>query len=331
MQAVVITAPGGPEALTLSEVPSPTIGPDEVLVQVHATAINRADLLQRQGKYPPPPGASPILGLECSGTIHTLGEHVSGWQLGQPVVALLAGGGYAQQVAVPSGQLLPLPHGLDLETAAALPEAVCTAWDALAEQANLQRGESVLIHGGASGVGTMAIQIARVMGARVLVTAGSTSKLARCRELGADVTINYREEDFAASVGHATQTRGVDVIIDNMGAAYLPRNLKALAPQGRLVALGLQGGTLGELDLARLLRQRLRVLGSTLRTRTVAEKTALVTAVRHTVWPLIERGQIGAVVDRVLPLDQAAGGHRVVEAGEHVGKVVLSLADMHQD
>lgn len=326
MHAVVVSEPGGPEVLRWEEVPDPEPREGEVLVDVVATAVNRADLLQRQGHYDPPPGAPPYFGLECSGRVAALGPGVSGWAVGDEVCALLAGGGYAQRVSVPAGQLLPVPHGVSLVDAAALPEVVCTVWSNVFMLAGLQPGETLLVHGGASGIGTMAIQLARQVGARVAVTAGSAAKLARCRELGAEILVNYREDDFVAAVRDATGGRGADVVLDNMGAAYLGRNVQVLAVSGRLVVIGLQGGTKGELDLGALLRKRAAVLATTLRSRPVAEKAAIVAAVREHVWPLVGSGAVRPVVDRVLPIAEVAQAHRAVEAGEHVGKVVLTVS-----
>jgi putative PIG3 family NAD(P)H quinone oxidoreductase len=331
MRAVVVDRPGGPEGLRLADVPDPEPGPGEVIVDVAATAVNRADVLQRQGRYPPPPGASPYLGLECAGVVDEVGADVTGWPVGTRVIALLAGGGYAERVAVPSGQLLPVPTGLDLLHAAALPEAACTVWSNLCGVADLRRGETLLVHGGASGIGTMAIQLGVALGARVLVTAGSAAKLARCRELGADVTISYRDGDFAAGVAEATAGRGADVILDNMGAAYLGRNVSALAPGGRLVVLGLQGGARGELDLGALLRRQGSLHATSLRGRSLSDKAAIVREVTESVWPMIAAGRVVPVVDRVLPLDAVQEAHRVLEAGEHVGKIVLSVAELGED
>ncbi|MHB8450309.1 MAG: NAD(P)H-quinone oxidoreductase [Mycobacteriales bacterium] len=323
MQAITVTEPGGVEQLRLAAVPDPQPGPAEVLVDVVATAVNRADLLQRAGHYPPPPGASEYLGLECSGVIAALGAQVRGWGVGQPVCALLAGGGYAERVAVPVGQLLPVPEGVSLVEAAALPEVACTVWANVVQLARLARGEVFLVHGGASGIGTMALQIARELGARPCATAGSPAKLDRCRELGAEVAIDYRTEDFVARIRE--ETHGADVILDNMGAAYLGRNLDALATGGRLVVIGLQGGPRAELDLGLLLVKRASVFATSLRSRSVAEKAAIVGAVAAGLWPMVAAGRVRPVVDRVLPLGQAAEAHRVVEAGEHVGKVVLQV------
>ena len=308
-----------------AEVPDPEPTDGEVLVEVAATAVNRADLLQRQGRYDPPPGAPPYLGLECSGRVVGLGPGVEGWQVGDEVCALLAGGGYAEKVAVPAGQLSTVPSGVGLVAAAALPEATATVWSNLFMLAGLRPGEVVLVHGGASGIGTMAIQLARHVEARVAVTAGSAAKLARCQSLGAEVLVNYRTEDFVSAVRSATDGRGADVVLDNMGAAYLSRNVDVLAPNGRLVVIGLQGGTKAEVDLGLLMRKRAAVLATTLRLRPPEEKAAVVASVREHVWPLVESGAVRPVVDRVLPITDVAEAHRVVEAGEHVGKVVLAV------
>lgn len=326
MRAIVVTEPGGPEVLAWQEVADPLPpGPGEVLVDIAATAVNRADLLQRQGFYPPPPGAPPYPGLECSGTVAAVGEGVSGWTVGDPALVLLAGGGYAERVVVPAGQLMPLPAGVDLVTGAALPEVACTVWSNVFMLAGLRAGETLLVHGGASGIGTFAIQLARTLGARVLVTAGSAERLVRCAELGADAGIAYREEDFVERVREITGGHGADVILDNMGAAYLARNVDALAVNGRLVVIGLQGGARAELDLGRLMGKRAAVLATTLRARPAEEKAAICRSVAEHVWPHIARGAIRPVVDRVLPITDAAEAHRVVEAGGHVGKVLLQV------
>jgi putative PIG3 family NAD(P)H quinone oxidoreductase len=323
MKAIVFSEPGGPEVLAWSEVPDPVPGDGQVLVEVAATAVNRADLMQRQGFYAPPPGSSEILGLECSGRVAALGPGVSGWAVGDEVCALLSGGGYAQRVAVPAGQLLPVPKGVDLVTAAGLPETVCTVWSNVFMGAGLQPDETLLVHGGASGIGTTAIQLAKALGAKVLVTVGSAEKARRCTELGADAAIDYKTEDFVARVRELTEGRGADVILDIMGASYLARNVEALAVSGRLVNIGLQGGRTGELDLGMLMAKRAAVLATTLRGRPAAEKAAIVAAVREHVWPLVNSGALRVVVDRRVPMPQAADAHRAVEASDHVGKVVL--------
>jgi putative PIG3 family NAD(P)H quinone oxidoreductase len=326
MRAVTVREPGGPQVLGWDEVPDPVCGPGDVIVDVAATAVNRADLLQRQGFYPPPKGASEILGLECSGVVSEVGEGVTGWSVGDEVCALLSGGGYAERVAVPAGQVLPKPAGVELATAAALPEVTCTVWSNVVLLARLRRGESFLVHGGSSGIGTMAIQLAARAGARVFTTAGTQAKLDVCRELGADVTINYRDEDFVQRIEDATGGAGVDVVLDNMGARYLARNVDALAVGGRLVVIGMQGGTKAELDLGRLLAKRASVHATALRSRPATGpggKAEIVAAVRHDVWPDVERGVVRPIVDRRLPMSRAAEAHRVVEASEHIGKVLL--------
>ncbi|MFE1832639.1 NAD(P)H-quinone oxidoreductase [Streptomyces sviceus] len=323
MHAITIPEPGGPEALVWSEVPDAVPGEGEVLVEVVAGAVNRADILQRQGFYNPPPGASPYPGLECSGRIVEIGPGVSGWAVGDEVCALLAGGGYAEKVAVPAGQLLPVPKDLDVKRAAALPEVVCTVWSNVFMVAHLRPGETLLVHGGSSGIGTMAIQLAKAVGAKVAVTAGTPEKLERCAELGADILINYREQDFVEEVRKATDGAGADVILDNMGAKYLDRNVNALAVNGRLAIIGMQGGVKGELNIATLLNKRAAISATSLRARPAAEKTAIVAAVREHVWPLLDAGHIRPVVDRELPMSDAAAAHRVVEESGHIGKVLL--------
>ncbi|SDU29586.1 NAD(P)H-quinone oxidoreductase [Jiangella alkaliphila] len=324
MHAVVITEPGGPEVLSWAEVPDPVCGPGEVVVDVVASAVNRADLLQRMGKYDVPPGAPAWPGLECSGTISEVGEGVTGWKAGDQVCALLSGGGYAERVAVPAGQLLPVPTGVDLVTAAALPEVMCTVWSNLVMTAGLRAGEVLLVHGGASGIGTAAIQVGRALGARVAVTAGTAAKLERCAELGAEILVNYRSEDFAEVVTAATGGHGADVVLDIMGGSYLARNLDVLAMDGRITIIGTMGGRRTELDLAAVMGKRARITGSLLRRRTRAGKAAVVAEVCEHLWPLIESGTVRPVVDRTLPMTEAAEAHRVVADGEHVGKVLLT-------
>lgn len=325
MHAITTTGPGDADVLRWTEVADPTPAPDEVVIDVAATAVNRADLLQRMGFYPPPPGASEIIGLECSGRISAIGSAVTGWSVGTEVCALLAGGGYAERVAVPAAQCMPLPGGVDVVTAAALPEVGCTVWSNLVLTARLSAGESALIHGGASGIGTLAIQVAKALGAApVLCTVGSAAKAERCRELGADHAVDYTSEDFIAVVRDSTAS-GVDVVLDIMGAAYLSRNVEALAPDGRLVVIGLQGGTTAELDLNALLRKRAAVHATSLRGRPAQQKAAICAAVVDGLWPLIEQGRVRPIVHDVLPIEQAADAHRLVEASSHVGKVLLTV------
>jgi putative PIG3 family NAD(P)H quinone oxidoreductase len=323
MYAITIPEPGGPEALVWDEVPDPVPGEGEVLVEVVASAVNRADILQRQGNYNPPPGASAYPGLECSGRIVELGPGVSGWSVGDEVCALLAGGGYAQKVAVPAGQLLPVPEGVDLKQAAALPEVACTVWSNVFMISHLRPGETLLVHGGSSGIGTMAIQLGKSVGAKVAVTAGTKEKLDFCAELGADILVNYRDQDFVAEVRQATDGAGADVILDNMGASYLDRNVRALAVNGRLAIIGMQGGVKGELNVGALLGKRAAISATSLRARPLTEKAAIVAAVREHVWPLITGGHVRPVVDRELPMAEAAEAQRLVEASAHIGKVLL--------
>ncbi|MEV6762439.1 NAD(P)H-quinone oxidoreductase [Streptomyces sp. NPDC051105] len=323
MYAITIPEPGGPEALVWDEVPDPVPGEGEVLVEVVASAVNRADILQRQGNYNPPPGASAFPGLECSGRIVELGPGVSGWSVGDEVCALLAGGGYAQKVAVPAGQLLPVPEGVDLKQAAALPEVACTVWSNVFMISHLRPGETLLVHGGSSGIGTMAIQLGKSVGAKVAVTAGTKEKLDFCAELGADILVNYRDQDFVAEVRQATDGAGADVILDNMGASYLDRNVRALAVNGRLAIIGMQGGVKGELNIGALLGKRAAISATSLRARPLTEKAAIVAAVREHVWPLITGGHVRPVVDRELPMAEAAEAQRLVEASGHIGKVLL--------
>ena len=324
MKAVTLPSYGGPESLVLAEVPDPVAGPGEVLVDVTASAVNRADLLQRMGFYHPPPGASPYPGLECSGRICALGEGVTGWRVGDEVCALLSGGGYAEKVAIPAAQLLPVPVGVSLTDAAALPEVACTVWSNVFSLAALQPGEVLLVHGGTSGIGTMALQLAHRHGSRVFCTVGSPVKAARALELGAERAVLYKDEDFVAVVRE--EAGGADVVLDNMGAKYLSRNVDVLSTGGRLVVIGLQGGAKAELDLGALLVKRAAVHATSLRFRPAAEKAAIVAGVLAAVWPAIEAGEVRPVVDRVLPLAEVAQAHRLLEASTHVGKVVLQIA-----
>ncbi|MGB2934036.1 MAG: NAD(P)H-quinone oxidoreductase [Nostocoides sp.] len=323
MLAITIPEPGAADALVVAEVPDPQPGAGEVRVRVAAAGVNRADVMQRMGRYPPPPGAPAYPGLEVSGVIDALGPQVSSWAIGDEVCALLSGGGYAQLVCVPAGQLLPVPEGISLRDAAALPEVACTVWSNVFLTANLQPAETILIHGGSSGIGTMAIQLAVALGARVAVTAGSAAKLEVCRELGAEIAINYRDQDFVAELAAATAGQGADVILDNMGATYLARNVTALADGGRLVVIGLQGGARGELDLAALLTKRAAVIATSLRARPPAEKATIVAAVREHVWPLVAAGAVRPVIHERFALADAAAAHRALEASQHIGKLLL--------
>lgn len=314
--------------LMLQKVPDASAGFGEVLIQVRAAGVNRADLLQAAGRYPPPPGASEIIGLEVSGVIVGVGDGVTDLAVGQQVCALLSGGGYAEYVAAPAAQVMPIPAGVTLEDAAGLPEVACTVWSNLVMTAGLSAGEFVLLHGGASGIGSHAIQIARVLGARIAVTAGSPAKLELCAGLGADVLIDYRAEDFVASVHRATDGRGADLILDVMGAAYLERNLATLAVDGRLVIIGMQGGITAEVNIGTLIGKRLTVLGTALRNRPVDGphgKGAIVDAVVQSVWPMVASARVRPIIGARYPLDQAAEAHRALAAGETYGKVLLLL------
>jgi putative PIG3 family NAD(P)H quinone oxidoreductase len=324
MRAVIAPDPGGPDALVVADLPDPKPGPGELVIDMAATAVNRADTLQRQGFYPPPPGASDVLGLECSGVVSAVGEGVEAWSVGDEVCALLAGGGYGEKVLVPAGQVMPVPDGLDLVTAGALPEVACTVWSNVFMIAGLREDETLLVHGGGGGIGTFAIQLAHALGARVLTTAGSEEKLEVCRSLGADVAINYREQDFVEEVAKATDGKGADVILDNMGAKYLPRNVDALATEGRLVVIGMQGGTKAELDLGVLMRKRGAVIATSLRARPVDEKAAICASVVEHVWPIVTDGAIRVLVHTSLPLEEAGEAHRIMEASDHIGKIVLT-------
>ncbi|MGW9403980.1 NAD(P)H-quinone oxidoreductase [Arthrobacter sp. NPDC055585] len=325
MKAIVITEAGGPEVLALRDVPAPVPGPGEVLIDVAAAGLNRADVLQRHGNYPVPPGAPEYPGLEVSGRVAAVGTGVEGLEVGADVVALLSGGGYAEQVAVPAGQVLPVPPEMDLVTAAALPEVAATVFSNLFMAAGVREGEYVLIHGGAGGIGTMAIQLVAAFGAVPMVTASSPAKLELARSLGAKVLINYKEQDFVEEVRAATGGHGADVILDVMGAKYLQRNLDALAVEGRLVIIGLQGGTRAELDLNALMRKRCAVMGTTLRARPEAEKSAIMAAVGEYVWPLLKDGTVKPLVDRTFPLAEASAAHEYFDSGQHTGKVLLTV------
>ncbi|WP_066907560.1 NAD(P)H-quinone oxidoreductase [Millisia brevis] len=323
MRAITIPEFGDEQVLTLADVPDPTPGPGDVLIDVAAAGVNRADLLQRKGFYDPPAGASPLPGLEVSGTVAAVGADVTDWRPGDRVCALLTGGGYAQQVVVPAGQVLPVPEGVDLVDAAGLPEVVCTVWSNVFDTARLRAGDVLLIHGGSSGIGTMAIQLAVAAGATVAVTAGTAAKLDACRDLGATILINYREEDFVTELSRLTDGHGADVILDVIGAKYLDRNVSALADGGRLVVIGLQGGATAELNLGKLMATRGSVIGTTLRSRTDADKARVVAGVREQAWPLIEAGTVRPIIFERVPFAEAPRAHRILADSHHVGKVLL--------
>jgi putative PIG3 family NAD(P)H quinone oxidoreductase len=323
MRAVVVPEPGGPDALVVTDLPDLTPGPGEIVLDVVASAVNRADTLQRMGFYPPPPGASDVLGLECSGRVRSVGDGVEGWSVGDEACALLAGGGYAEQVLVPAGQLMRVPDGVPLELAASLPEVACTVWSNVFMLAHLEPGETFLVHGGAGGIGSFAIQLAKALDARVFTTAGTPEKQQLCLDLGADRAISYRDEDFVTVL---TEAGGADVILDNMGARYLGSNVSALATGGRLVIIGMQGGTRGELDIAALLGKRGAVIATSLRARPTTEKAAICRAVEESVWPLVAGGRIKPMVEAEFALDEVGKAHALMESGEHTGKILLSTA-----
>jgi putative PIG3 family NAD(P)H quinone oxidoreductase len=325
MTAIEIASPGGPEVLRPVPRPTPDPGPREVLIAVAAAGVNRPDILQRQGKYAPPPGASDVPGLEIAGRVAACGSDVGEWKEGDEVCALVAGGGYAEYCAAPVPQCLPVPRGLDLVQAAALPETVFTVWTNVFERGRLSAGETLLVHGGASGIGTTAIQMARARGARVFATAGSREKCAACERLGAERAIDYSREDFAAVVAEKTAGRGVDVILEMVGGDYLPRNLASLALEGRLVQIAFLKGPRAEIDLMSVMQRRLTLTGSTLRARSIEEKGRIARAVRENVWPLIEKGEVRPVLHATFPLAAAAEAHRALESGTHVGKIVLTV------
>ncbi len=324
MNAIEIAEFGGPDVLKPAKRPVPKPAAGEILIEVAAAGVNRPDVLQRQGGYRPPPGASDIPGLEIAGRVAALGPDVAGWRLGDGICALVAGGGYADFCTAPAPQCLPIPRGLDAIKAAAVPETFFTVWTNVFDRARLKAGESILIHGGSSGIGTTAIQLAREFGARVFATAGSAEKCAACVKLGAARAIDHRREDFVAVVQEATCGRGVDVILDMVGGSYINRNLKILALEGRLVQIAFLEGSKAEIDFAPLMMKRLTVTGSTLRPRSVAEKGAIAKALREKVWPLIEAGKIGPVIFKTFPLAEAAAAHRLMESSSHIGKIVLT-------
>jgi NADPH2:quinone reductase len=325
MLVIEIREPGGPEVLVPAERPRPTAMAGEVLIKVAAAGVNRPDVMQRRGKYPPPPGASDIPGLEVAGTIEEIGSSVDDWQRGDRVCALVAGGGYAEYCVAPAPQCLPVPRGMEVIRAAAIPETYFTVWTNVFERGRLQAGESILIHGGSSGIGTTAIQLARARGSRVFTTAGTAEKCAACERLGAERAIDYRQSDFVAGIRDLTGGRGVDMILDMVGGDYLQRNLECLATDGRLVHIAMLGGARAQINLATVLQRRLTVTGSTLRPRSVAEKGAIAAALREQVWPLLESGAIAPVIYRTFPLRDAAAAHQLLESGVHIGKLVLKV------
>ncbi len=323
MTAIEIREPGGPEVLVPTTRPRPEPGAGEVLVKVAAAGVNRPDVLQRKGGYPPPPGASDIPGLEIAGTVVALGENTSEWRLGDEVTALVTGGGYAEYCVAPAAQCLPVPQGLSLVEAAALPETFFTVWVNVFERGGLRSGESFLVHGGSSGIGTTAIQLAKAFGARVFATAGSAEKCAACEKLGAERAINYREEDFVAVVKEATEKKGVDLILDMVGGDYVQRNIKALATDGRLSYIAFLGGSKVEVDLAPLMLKRITLTGSTLRARSVEFKAGIARQLREKVWPKLEAGEVGPVMAASFPLAAAGEAHALMESSTHIGKIVL--------
>jgi putative PIG3 family NAD(P)H quinone oxidoreductase len=323
MIAIEITRPGGPEVLKATERPDPVPGPGEVLIKVAAAGVNRPDVMQRRGRYPPPPGASDIPGLEVSGTVVKVGDGVAEWKVGDTVCALLAGGGYASLAVAPAVQCLPAPKPLELTAAAAIPETFFTVWTNVFDRGALKQGEMALFHGGTSGIGTTAIQLAAARGVRVFATAGSDEKCRACEQLGAERAINYRKQDFVEEINNLTANRGVDLILDMVGGEYVGRNLAALAQDGRLVQIGMMSGDAAPIDLRRILSRRLTVTGSTLRPRSPSEKGQIAAALRQTVWPLLEEGRVKPVVFRTFPLADAAGAHRLMESSQHIGKILL--------
>ena len=325
MIAIEIREPGGPEVLVPAERPKPVAAAGEVLIKVAAAGVNRPDIFQRLGRYPPPPGASDIPGLEVAGTIEALGPDVRDWKLGDSVCALVAGGGYAEYCTAPSPQCLPVPRGLDMTAAAAIPEAFFTVWTNVFDRGRLKAGESILIHGGSSGIGTTAIQLAHARGARVFATAGSAEKCAACERLGAERAINYRDADFVAAIKDATAGRGVDVVLDMVGGEYFAKNIDALAVEGRLVEIATLKGVKAEVNIQAIMQRRLTITGSTLRARPIADKGVIAAAVRHHVWPLLESGAVKPIVHATFPLRDAAGAHRLMESSAHIGKIVLTV------
>lgn len=326
MRFIDMKAPGGPEVLTLAEGPVPQPGDGEVLIRVAAAGVNRPDVLQRTGNYPPPPGASPILGLEVAGTVAARGAGVSEWRDGDEVCALVAGGGYAEYCVAPAPQCLPVPSGVSLRDAAGLPETFFTVWTNVFDRGRLAAGETLLVHGGTSGIGTTAIQLGGAFGARVFATAGTPEKCMFCRELGAERAIDYRQEDFVAAVKEATGGRGADVILDMVGGPYVEKNLRALAVEGRLVQIAFLQGSKVTVDLVHMMVRRQTITGSTLRARPVADKAAIAQSLRGKVWPLIESGRVRPIIDRAFPLAEAEEAHRLMESSRHIGKILLTTA-----
>src|SRR5436309_2335858 len=324
MSVVEISGPGGPEVLRLTQRPTPKPGPNEVLIKVAAAGVNRPDVMQRLGRYPPPPGASDIPGLEVAGTIESCGNDVTGWREGDAVCALVSGGGYAEYCVAPAPQCLAAPRGLDLVAAAAIPETFFTVWTNVFDRGRLVAGESLLVHGGSSGIGTTAIQLARARSSRVFATAGSDAKCAACERIGAERAINYRSTDFLAAIRELTGGRGVDVILDMVGGEYFARNIDALAVEGRLVEIATLHGARAEITIPTIMQRRLTITGSTLRARSVAEKGAIARAVQANVWPLVESGAVKPIIFRTFPLASASEAHRLLESGQHIGKLVLT-------
>ena len=325
MRHITLAAPGGPEVLTLTQVPVPSIGEGEVLIRVAAAGVNRPDVFQRQGHYPPPPGASPILGMEIAGVITALGSGVDHWKIGEEVCALVSGGGYAEYCAAPALQCLPVPKGLSMAEAASLPETFFTVWTNVFQRGRLAASETFLVHGGSSGIGVAAIQLAHQFGARVIADAGSEEKCAACRSLGADLAINYKTQDFVAEAKRFTDSRGVDLILDMVGGPYFSRNLETLAKDGRLVQIAFLQGAHVDADLTPIMMKRLTITGSTLRARTVAEKGAIAAELRENVWPLLEAGRVRPLIYRTFPLADASKAHALMESSEHIGKIVLTM------
>ncbi|KAK4439222.1 Quinone oxidoreductase PIG3 [Sesamum alatum] len=323
MKAIVITEAGGPEVLQLREVEDPKIKDDEVLIRIAATAVNRADTLQRQGRYPPPKGDSEYPGLECSGIIESVGKNVHRWKIGDQVCALVGGGGYAEKVAVPAGQVLPVPAGVSLQDAASFPEVACTVWSTVFMMSHLAKGETFLVHGGSSGIGTFAIQLAKNHGIKVFITAGSEEKLAACKDLGADVCINYKTEDFVSRVKEETGGKGVDVILDHIGGSYLQRNLECLNYDGRLFIIGFMGGSVAEINLGSVLAKRLTVQAAGMRSRSPENKALIVSEVEKNVWPAIAAGKVKPVVYQYFQLGEAVEAHQLMESSKHIGKIIL--------